>query len=103
NRFDLNPIGSDGDDLLGLNASFRNSIFYNRGKQRHSTTYTYLDNKTRVLLNSGAQQSETRSHQLLYQHLVQKSWLFSADVKSVYNRTASAQYASKDYLVEGYE
>lgn len=101
--FDLNPIGNDNEDLLGLNASVRNSVFYNRGKQRHSVTYTYLDNKTKVLLNAGAQEGENRSHQWLYQHLVQKSWLFSADVKTLRNRAKSQQYASKDYLIKGFE
>jgi hypothetical protein len=27
---------------MGLSSSFRNSLFYNRGKQKHSVTYSYL-------------------------------------------------------------
>jgi hypothetical protein len=36
--------------VLGLSSSFRNSLFYNRGKQKHSVTLLYLENKTKNFL-----------------------------------------------------
>ncbi len=31
---------------LGLQLNFRNVLFFNRGKQRYTTSYTYLSNKS---------------------------------------------------------
>jgi hypothetical protein len=44
-HFELNPFRSSDENILGPNSSFRNSLFYNRGKQKHSVTYSYLINK----------------------------------------------------------
>ncbi|MDK2772611.1 MAG: hypothetical protein KYX68_10355, partial [Flavobacterium sp.] len=74
-NFDLNPF-SNSDEIIGLNNSFRNSLFYNRGKQKHSVTYTYINNQLKSLLNFGLQDNKQFSHQLNYQHLVAKTWLF---------------------------
>ena len=54
NNFDLNPFDTSDENLLGLNTSFRNSLFYNRGKQNHSVTYTFLNSRTRSLLTIGS-------------------------------------------------
>jgi hypothetical protein len=40
-NFDLNPFSKSDENLFGLNTSFRNSLFYNRGKQKHSVTHTF--------------------------------------------------------------
>jgi hypothetical protein len=37
-NFELNPFNSSQENVLGLSSSFRNSLFYNRGKQKHSVT-----------------------------------------------------------------
>ena len=102
-NFDLNPFSNSDDDLLGLNTSFRNSLFYNRGKQRHSTTYTFIANRIRSLLSAGSQESKNRSHQLQYNHLVDKSWLFSFSSKTIETSLASENYASKNFEVLGYQ
>jgi hypothetical protein len=102
-NFDLNPFGSSEIDLLGLNTSFRNSLFYNRGKQKHSVTYTYAQNRVKSLLSIGSQESKNDSHQLQYAHLVQKTWLFSLATKTVYTALASDNYASKNFQVNAYQ
>jgi hypothetical protein len=100
-HFDLNPFGKKSDDLLGLNSSFRNSLFYNRGKQKHSVTYTFIANKIKSLQSSGAQEAENSSHQLQYQHLLQKTWLFSVSGKSFMTGTTSENYASRNFDIKG--
>jgi hypothetical protein len=47
-NFDLNPFGSSELDLLGLNTAIRNSLYYNRGKQDHSVTHTYLESRVKT-------------------------------------------------------
>lgn len=102
-NFDLNPFSDSSDDLLGLNSSFRNSLFYNRGKQDHSVTYTYLRNRAKNLLSVGSQESNNRSHQFQYAHLLKKSWLFGFIGKTIESETVSENYASKNFELKGYQ
>nr|WP_294934943.1 hypothetical protein [uncultured Flavobacterium sp.] len=103
NNFDLNPFSTSDTDLLGLNSTFRNSLFYNRGKQRHSVTYTFLTNHSKNLLSSGSQENESDSHQFQYAHLVQKIWLFGFNGKTISNSVTSENYPSKNYDLQGYQ
>lgn len=98
-NFDLNPFANSG-DALGLNSNFRNSLFFNRGKQYHSVTYTFLINQNKNLLSVGAQQIDLKSHQLLYQHLIAKTWLVTLDGKNTTNQFTSQNYASRNYDLE---
>jgi len=102
-NFDLNPFSTSSEDLLGLNTSFRNSLFYNRGKQKHSVTYTFTQNKVKSLLSIGSQESKNNSHQLQYAHLVQKTWLFSLASKTVFTSLYSENYSGKNFEVKAYE
>ncbi len=102
-NFDLNPFSKSDEIFLGLNTSFRNSLFYNRGKQKHSVTYTFTANHIKSLLSVGSQENLNRSHQLQYVHLLQKSWLFTMSSKSVAADLISQNYASKNYEVIAYQ
>ena len=102
-NFDLNPFSNNQSDLLGLNSSFRNSLFYNRGKQNHSVTYTYLSSNTRNLLSVGLIESKNNSHQLQYLHLLQKSWLFNFSTKTLVSTTNSENYSSRNFKITGYQ
>ena len=102
-NFDLNPFSKSENELLGLNAAFRNSFFYNRGKQKHSVTYTYLNNRIKNLLSVGSQESKLLSHQLQYAHLIQKLWLLSFSGQAGKSSSTSENYAGKDYRIENYQ
>lgn len=102
--FDLNPFNSgDESELLGLNLSFRNSLFYNRGKQKHSVTYTFLNVRAKNLLSVGSQENSNISHQIQYAHLYKKSWLFGFAGKTVSSITLSENYGSKNFELKGYQ
>jgi hypothetical protein len=102
-NFDLNPFSASDADLLGLNSSFRNSLFYNRGKQDHSFTYTFLTNRARNLLSVGSQESRNRSHQLQYTHLYRKHWLFNLGGRTIFSKTESENFLTKNFEIEGYQ
>lgn len=102
-NFDLNPLPNNSDNQLGLNTSFRNSFFYNRGKQKHSVTYNYTQNELRALLTVGSQSSQNQSHQLQYTHLLKKVWLFNFGTKINQTGLTSENYESKNFKVEGYQ
>lgn len=102
NNFDLNPFSSSEENLLGVNSSIRNSLFYNRGKQHHSVTYTYLENRAKTLLTVGSQENSNSSHQMQYAHLVKKTWLLGFSGQTLQSSTASENYGSKNFRVKGF-
>ncbi len=102
-RLELNPFYSSEENILGLNSSFRNSLFYNRGKQKHSVTYSYLINNGKSLLSIGSQHLKNNSHQLQYTHLYQKSWLFNFFTKTIKTNLISADFTEKNYDLKGYQ
>ncbi|KFF04937.1 hypothetical protein [Flavobacterium reichenbachii] len=102
-RLELNPFDSSEQNILGLNSSFRNSLYYNRGKQKHSVTYSYLINKGKSLLSIGSQDVRNNSHQLQYTHLYQKSWLFNFFTKTIKTTLVSEDFVEKNYDLTGYQ
>ncbi|PAM92553.1 hypothetical protein B4N84_22875 [Flavobacterium sp. IR1] len=103
NSFELNPFSGDDQNMLGLNSSFRNSLYYNRGKQKHSVTYSYLINKGKNLLSVGSQNVANNSHQMQYTHLYQKSWLFNLFTKTIKTTLVSEDFIEKNYDLQGYQ
>jgi hypothetical protein len=102
-NFDLNPFSTSDENMLGLNTSFRNSLFYNRGKQKHSLTGTYINNRLKNLLSVGSQESKNSTEQLQYIHLLQKTWLFSLGTERAESDLISENYSSKNYEVDSYQ
>jgi hypothetical protein len=102
-NFDLNPFSSSDQNLLGLNTNFRNSLFYNRGKQKHSVTYTFLSSRIKNLLSVGSQENKNASHQLQYLHLFFKSWLAGLSGKTIATSLVSENYVSKNYEIDGFQ
>ncbi|MBS7785982.1 hypothetical protein KIH23_01620 [Flavobacterium sp. CYK-55] len=96
-NFDLNPFSGSEKELLGLTTSVRNSLFYNRGKQKHSVTYNYLENRARNLLSAGAQENNNLSHQIQYMHLIQKLWLMDFSAKLGRSTSTAENYAARNY------
>ncbi|MCO6174521.1 hypothetical protein NHF50_05645 [Flavobacterium sp. NRK F10] len=100
-NFDLNPF-SKNDNILGLNNNFRNSLFFNKGRQYHSVTYTYINNHAKSLLNVGSQENKSFTHQLQYAHLVAKMWLLKLVSQIGNTKSYSENYSSRDYEIDNY-
>jgi hypothetical protein len=103
NNFDLNPFSKSDENLIGLNNSFRNSLFFNRGKQRNSITYNFLTNDSKNLLSVGSVENKAKSHQLQYQHLIQKTWLFTLSGKTVFSEAFAESYPSRNFQIDGFQ
>jgi hypothetical protein len=103
--FNLNPFEALNDDndanpnRLGLNFSLRNVLFYNRGKQRYTTSYTYLTNKSQNLLSVGFQQSKLRSHQVNFNHKFLKSWLVNNLVSLGTNESLNENFITRNFNI----
>lgn len=102
-NFNLNPFESDESELLGLNSSFMNSFFYNRGKQNHSVTYSILNSRTKNLLSIGSQENKNFAHQVQYAHLLKKSWLFALSGKTFTTESISDNFPTRNFDVLGFQ
>ena len=98
--FNLNPFSGDETNQLALQLNFRNVLFFNRGKQRYTTSYTYLSNKSQNTLSFGFIENDLTSHKLQFTHKFATSWL--ANLQSSFNNniSISENYASKNFDID---
>ncbi|WP_459210073.1 hypothetical protein [Aquimarina rhabdastrellae] len=97
----LNPF-DENDNELALNLNFKNVLFFNRGKQRYTTSYTYITSQSKNLLATGLQENVLKTHQLNFVHKFKNTWLL--DLKSILGTTESTSenFANRNYTIEGY-
>lgn len=103
NSFEWNPFSKSEEDLIGLNNNFRNSLFFHKGKQRNSVTYTYNSSSLKNLLNFGSQENYIKSHQLQYVHLIKKFWLVQLQTITSNSESISDNYASRNFSITSLE
>ncbi len=101
--FNINPFEDGGDDQLGLTLNFRNALFFNRGKQHLTTSYTFISTSSDNLLATGLQRSELKSHQLNFNHKFWESWLLNMKGATGSNESLSENFANRNYRLDSYE
>ncbi|WP_298531287.1 hypothetical protein [uncultured Algibacter sp.] len=97
NDFNLNPFEGEEDNVLGLQLNFRNVLFFNRGKQHYTTSYTYLKNTTRNILSIGFVENGLSSHQLNFNHKIAVNWLANILGSTGKNESISQNFTSKNF------
>ncbi len=97
-----NPFAKSDESLVSTNENFRNNFYFNRSKQRYSTTYSYIQNRTKNLLNSGSVEGNLKTHQFQFTHLVKKLWLFNFITKAENANSVSENYSEKNYQIDSY-
>jgi len=100
NNFNINPFESDAENQLGLQLNFRNVLFFNRGKQRYTTSYTYLSNKSRNILTIGFIENNLKSYQLNFNHKFATSWLINLQSSLEVNESVSENFVSKNFNID---
>ncbi|MBE9488888.1 MAG: hypothetical protein IMY67_01220 [Bacteroidetes bacterium] len=100
NNFNINPFESEAENQLGLQLNFRNILFFNRGKQRYTTSYTYLSNKSRNILTIGFIENNLKSHQLNFNHKFATSWLITLQSNFDITESVSENFVSKNFNIE---
>jgi hypothetical protein len=100
NNFNLNPFKDDEENQLALNNSVRNVLFYNRGKQRYTTSYTYLTNTSRNLLSIGFQENILSNHQLNFNHKFETNWLANASAKFGTDESISENFTNRNFNID---
>ena len=100
NDFDLNPFAGGNEKQLALNKNVRNVLFFNRGKQHFTTSYTFLANTAKTLLSIGFQESRLKSHQLNFNHKFAESWLVNLKTSLQENENLSENFAARNYKID---
>ena len=93
----LNPFHSTPENQLALQSNFRNQLFYNRGKQYYTVSYSYSESSARNVLSFGYVEQETFSHQVNFSHKIKEQWLLSLQSNLDKNRSESENFLSKNY------
>ncbi|MCB0374407.1 MAG: hypothetical protein KDD04_00655, partial [Sinomicrobium sp.] len=102
-NFELNPFAAGaGDNVLGLNQNFRNSLFFNRGRQRYTVSYTWLFNRAKNLLSIGAQENNVRSQQLQFTHKLNDLWLVNLSGITSDTESLSENFVNRNYEIRAY-
>jgi hypothetical protein len=99
NNFNLNPFQDDEENQLALNNSIRNVLFYNRGKQRYTTSYTFLTNTSRNLLSIGFQENRLTNHQLNFNHKFATNWLANALGSFGNDESISENFSNRNFNI----
>ena len=97
--FNLNPFDIDESKLLGLNFSFRNSLFFNKNLQKYSLTYTFGKSKNKQLYSIGNQENNSLLHQLKLQHKLGKYWLLDLNTSRSENLVETENFTNKNYQI----
>ena len=100
NNFNLNPFEDDEDNQLALNNSIRNVLFFNRGKQRYTTSYTFLTNTSRNLLSTGFQENKLINHQLNFNHKFATNWLADLTASLGKDESFSENFANRNHEID---
>jgi hypothetical protein len=100
NNFNLNPFKEDEENQLALNNSVRSVLFYNRGKQRYTTSYTFLTNTSRNLLSIGFQENKLTNHQLNFNHKFATNWLANALASFGTDESLSENFTNRNFNIE---
>jgi len=101
--FNINPFEDGGDDQLGLTLNFRNALFFNRGKQQYTTSYTYLSSSSSNLLAIGLQENILKSHQVNFSHKFWEIWLLNLKGNTGSNESISENFESRNFKLDTYE
>lgn len=100
NALHLNPFSNTDENQLALNESVRNVLFFNKGKQHYTTSYTFLSTKTKTLLSIGFQENQLKSHQLNVNHKIAESWLLNLKSSLEANESAHENFAARNYKLD---
>ena len=99
----INPFKDGKEDQLGLNLNFRNALFFNRGKQRYTTSYTYLASSGSNLISLGLQETKLESHKINFNHKFWEVWLLNMKGALGNNQSISENFENRNFDLDSYQ
>lgn len=100
NSFNLNPFNMSKDQQIGVNFTIKNSLYFNRGLQNFSATYTYAKAENKQQYSIGSQDTDTNYQQIDFQHKVGKFWLIDLQGKLSENKLETENFNNRNYEID---
>tara|TARA_B110000908_G_scaffold83623_1_gene100051 strand:+ start:1187 stop:4561 length:3375 start_codon:yes stop_codon:yes gene_type:complete len=99
NSFNLNPFNISKDQQISVNFSIKNSLYFNRGQKKFSTTYTFAKAENKQQYSIGSQDTDTNYQQIDFQHKVGKFWLIDLQGKLSENKLETENFNNRNYEI----
>ena len=103
NSINFNPFKYDEENLLSLDLQIKNSLFFNRGIQKYTTGYIYLNSRKKSFFSVGDQDNQIKSHQIQFSHKLNNFWLFDFNGSVSEMESKSDTYANKNFFLMNYD
>ena len=100
NSFNLNPFNMNKDKQISVNFTIKNSLYFNRGLQNFSATYTYAKAENKQQYSIGSQDTDTNYQQIDFQHKVGKFWLVDLQGKLSENKLETENFNNRNYEID---
>lgn len=101
-NLEFNPFSFEDENLLSLDLNFKNSLFFNRGLQKYSMLYSFIDSRKKTVFVFGDQDVNLESHQFQFLHKFGSFWLTDLNVGVGENESKSISYANRNYLINNF-
>ena len=95
-----NPFINGGENELASVSNFRNALFFNRGKQKYTTSYTFLSSTNRNFLTIGLVEVKLKSHQINFNHKIWTNWLLNLRGALGENKSLTENFENRNYTLE---
>ena len=100
NSFNLNPFNMNKDKQISVNFTIKNSLYFNRGLQNFSATYTYAKAENKQQYSIGSQDTDTNYQQIDFQHKIGKFWLIDLQGKLSENKLETENFNNRNYEID---
>ena len=99
NRF--NPFYTDVVDsnLISINSSFRNTLYFNRNSRDYGAEYTYTSNSTKNLNTTGFDGTQQWKHLTDLRYNVSKDWQINLILSASEKRVTSDLFENRNYTL----
>ncbi len=95
----LNPFDYKQESVLALLANFKNSLYFNRGKQHYSTTLSYLETNNKSVFITGFQKNKIQQYRLKFEHLLHQQWLFKTEGIQGENESNFETFTQRNFAI----
>lgn len=100
NTFNFNPFNVNRAQQISINFNIKNSLYFNRGLEHFSTTYTFANAKNKQQYIIGSQATETSYKQIDFQHKLGKFWLIDVQGKVSKNNLETENFTNRNYKIK---
>ena len=101
--FVINPFEDYLENELAAVSNFRNVLFFNKGKQKFTTSYTFIRSSNKNFLSIGLTKSKLKSHQLNFNHKLWNDWLLNLKGTVAENKSLNENFETRNYKLDTYE